>query len=85
LYGDGASEKRKNNTEQHIFLVVVESSMKTQTLLIDNLIISYHSFIGTNQRILLFLHGRGRDKEDWKSYFSTLEKNQISFFAVDFP
>jgi len=43
---------------------------------------------------LLFLHGRGRSKEDWKEYFSTLERKAvakhpegsgISYFALDLP
>ena len=68
--------------------------MQTKTLLINNLLTSYQSHTWTGERVLLFLHGRGRNKEDWKVYCSAIEEkaitkhpdfSEISYLTLDLP
>ena len=59
--------------------------MKKGEIIANHLISSYYEYKGNSAETIVFLHGRGRSKEDWKSYFPHLEKNGISYIALDFP
>ena len=59
--------------------------MQKKETIINNLITSYCEYKGNSKETVIFLHGRGRNKEDRQTYFPVLEKKGISYIAVDFP
>ena len=54
-------------------------------MIVDGLSVSYCYFQGESTECLVFLHGRGRSKEDWNQYFESLKEKKIWCFALDFP
>lgn len=54
-------------------------------MIVDNLSVSYCFFAWKSSDFFVFLHGRGRTKDDWNWYFEKLKEKEIWFLALDFP
>ncbi len=56
-----------------------------QTAIIDGKVVSYYLSQGESDSFFLFLHGRGRSKEDRTWYLEKLKEKKVWFLALDFP
>lgn len=56
-----------------------------QTVIVDGKIVSFLYNPWESNSFFLFLHGRGRRKEDWNRYIDKLKEKKIWFLALDLP
>ena len=59
--------------------------MDSRTIIVSGVSVAYVYYKWVSDKFFLFLHGRGRSKEDWSGYFKSLKEKEIGFLAIDFP